>query len=263
MKRFLLLLSLYLTVFTLFGVATTPRANGQNGPQFVEPDTLYRFQVSDDDGGHLLTGWYGEGPANGYTYNQMNTPFFNGLGIYRPSPGYTPDPASGLVALHRWLVIQDGWRTYFYYSTGYLDLTGTDYHYQGIAGYVFPPWMTQTPTGFPLYQLSSYYSQSFGYWNGFGGGNGYIVTESPPNTSYYYQGTTCAMPAAVYNSQFPTNPFPGNQSHALDVLFYPPPPPPGGGGGGGGGTCYSPSGGVGACRHNGGLWNYESCECDY
>jgi hypothetical protein len=279
MKRLLLPLSLvgkkkfvrpffYLALFTIFGVASAPRASGQTGPQFVGPTTLYRFQVSYWDGGHLLTGWYSEGPANNYTYDPMNSPFLNGLGIYLPPAGYTPDPASGLVPLHRWLVIEDGWRTYFYYSTGYIDTTGTNYHYQGITGYVYPPGMTQSPSGLELYQLSVFYSQDLGYWNGFGGGGGnnFNFTEDPPNRPgklpYVYHGSACSMPFSFYNPQFPPSPNPGQPSIGM-VLFYPPPPPPSGGGGSGGGSCTPPQGAVGACQHNGGWWDYESCQCEY
>ena len=88
------------------------------------------------------------------------------MGIYVPPSGYTPDPSSGLVPLHRWLVIQDGWRNYYYYST-VLSFHGSDYHYQGIQGYVFPTGTTQF-RGFELTKMSSWYSQSHGYWNGTG-----------------------------------------------------------------------------------------------
>ena len=266
MKKNFLRLLLCLSVFTIFEFVTALPANGQSGgPELIGATTLYRFQVSYEDGGHLLTGWYGEGPANGYAYDPMDGPFPYGLGIYRSYPGYAPDPASGLVPLHRWLVIEDGWRTYFYYSTGYIDLTGTGYHYQGIQGYVYPPGMTQSPAGVPLYQVSVFYSQDLGYWNGFGGGNGTIM-ESPPNRPdklpYVYHGIACAMPRSLFSPQFPPTPFFGQQSSEW-ILFYPPAPPPGGGGGNASGSCTTPQGAAGACQHNGGWWDYETCTCEY
>ena len=269
MKKNFLRLLLCLSLFTIFESATASRAGAQTVPQIVQPTTLFRFAVSPWDGGHLLTGWHTEGPANGYTSDPISAPGA-GLGIYLPPAGWTPAPGSGLVPLHRWLVIQDGWRTYFYYSTGYVDLTGTDYHYQGIAGYVFPPGMTQTPSGYPLHQLSVFYSQDLGYWNGYGA-IGYGFVESPPSHSsyqanYIYHGIACAMPAALYNPQISFPPFYTFNPSVLDVLFYPPAPPPGGNGEGDGGSasgCTTPQGAAGACQHNGGWWDYETCTCEY
>lgn len=268
MKKNFTRLFVSIILFTIFGVASLPRASGQT--QLVIPTPLYRFEVSYWDGGHLLTGIYQEGLANGYSFDPIYYLFFDGMGIYVPSPGYTPDPTSGLVPLHRWTVIQDGWRTYYYYSTNYSQ-QGPDYHYNGVAGYVFPPGQTEAHVhdGFilPLNQLSVFYSQDLGFWNGYGG-TGYGFVEPPPNRSgkapYVYQGVIAACPPTVYDPQFPPQPNPGaNFSSEWRVLFYAPGTPPGGGGGGGGGSCNPSSGTVNACHHNGGEWDYESCSCQY
>lgn len=266
MKKNLARFFVSLILFTIFGVAASPPASAQS-PVSVSPTALYRFQVSYWDGGHLLTGFYNEGTANGYTFDPINYPSFNAVGIYLPpGPGYTPAPAAGLVPLHRWTVIQDGWRTHYYYSTYYTQQP-SDRHYNGIAGYVFPPGTTQHHfTGVdgngtenfvaPLHPLSVYYSQDLGFWNGYDG------IESPPDRpgkrAYGYQGLIAALPTSQADPQFPRNPY--LITHAWDVLFYPPappppPPPPS--------SCNPSSGWVNACHRNGGWWDYESCTCEY
>src|SRR3954451_11928489 len=231
MKTKLKRLVFYLTLVAIFGVAAPPQVGGQSSPVIVQPTRVYRFEVSYWDGGHLLTGIYSEGPANNYTFEpaSISVQGFGYLGMYVPPPGYTPDPSSGLIPLHRWTVIQDGWRTYYYYSVYYSN-PGSDYHYNGIAGWVFPPQTTQSRFGLPLTQLSVFYSQDLGFWNGYGGiGFGYV--EQPPNRpgkrSYVYQGVIAALPPAVLDPQstvpsvFHSSPW--------DVIFYPPlasPPPP-------------------------------------
>jgi hypothetical protein len=154
MAKFIGRFFLFVALSIAFGAASTPSVKGQTGPTFVRPTTFYRFEISAFDGGYLLTSNFNEGAANGWTFRPMVFPAFNGVGIYVPPPGYTPDPAAGLVPLHRWRVVQSGWRQYFYYSVGYATL-GPDYTYQGIVGYVFPPGRTSfTQPGmgtFPLF----------------------------------------------------------------------------------------------------------------
>jgi hypothetical protein len=270
MKKNCTRLFLYLILFTILGVATSPPVRGQTGPVAVRPTALYRFEVSYWDGGHLLTGIYQEGVANGYSFDPFNYPSFDGLGIYVPPPGYTPDPSVGLVPLHRWTVIQDGWRTHYYYSTYYTEQP-PDRYYNGIAGWVFPPGQLTTGPGFgigqplALHQLSVYYSTDLGFWNGYGGtGVGY--NEPPPDrdgkSPYGFQGIICALPPSMADPQFP----PGSTvSGVYDVTFYPPGGggSSGGGGGGGGGSCNPSSGTVNACQHNGGWWDYDTCTCQY
>ena len=219
---------------------------------------LHRFVISYGDGGHLLTGSLQEGQAWGYFFdramiaNRGNFPY---MGIYVPPSGYTPDPASGLVPLHRWLVIQGGWRNYYYYSTYYSSTLGSDYHYHGIQGYVFPPGQT-TFRGIELTQLSSWYSQSYGYWNGTGAipdDAGFFI-EPPPHVSYAYHGKVCATPGAV-------QPQPPGQSGPtiFDVFFYPPPPPPPPPPPG---SCDVPPREINMCAQLGGWWDDETCSCN-
>jgi hypothetical protein len=260
MKKNFARLFLCLTLFTIFGVASAPSASGQSGQIFVQPTPLYRFQVSYWDGGHLLTANYQEGPANGYTFDPFNYPTVDGLGIYVPPPGYTADPSSGLVPLHRWTVIQNGWRTYFYYSTYYSNLGG-DYHYNGIAGWVFTPGRTSLfnpafTQPLPLHQLSVWYSQDLGFWNGYGTYPGNPV-EPPPNRSgkrpYYDQGVIAALPPACAQP-----PPPGSLGCApYAQAFNPPPPPPPPG------SCNTPQWIRNKCVQQGGWWDDETCSCQY
>ena len=143
MKRILVRLFCTIALFAGF-VSLIPTGVQGQAPQqaIVQPTELYRFNVSASDGGFLLTGSWQEGLAWGYNQPlapmQMNRGNFAWMGIYvPPGPGWTPDPSAGLVPLHRWLVIQDGWRNYYYYST-FFSQHGSDYYYHGIQGYVLP-----------------------------------------------------------------------------------------------------------------------------
>jgi hypothetical protein len=247
---------LFFSLALLTGLFTLMPASSQGQstqPVIVRPTEIYRFVISFSDGGYLLTGNFQEGVANGYTPEQLplraNRGNFAYSGLYMPPPGYTPDPSVGLVPLHRWLVIQSGWRNYYYYSTYYSALGG-DYHYQGIAGYVFPPG-TATFRGQPLSQMSTWYSQLYGYWNGVGvipGDAGFYI-EPPPHSSYAFHGAICAMPGAVTGTRYPPSPF---VPTIFDVFFYPPPPPP---------SCNPTQ--EQACYDNGGNWNSTNCTCSY
>jgi hypothetical protein len=244
-------------LLVLVGISFSGRASAQT--VLVGPTPLYRFEVSYWDGGHLLTGIYLEGPANGYTYDPITYPSVDGLGIYVPPPGYVPVRSSflanQLVPLYRWTVIQDGWRTHYYYSTYYTDQP-PDRIFNGVAGWVFPVNVFETivPGALPigLYPLSVYYSTDLGFWNGSGVPPG--PNEPPPNRPgkepYYLQneGLICNLPPA-----------------SLGTFLAVPFEPPGGGGnpGGNNGDCNPPSSSVNACQHNGGWWNYDTCECEY
>jgi hypothetical protein len=263
MKRILVRLFCTIALFAGF-VSLIPTGVQGQAPQqaIVQPTELYRFNVSASDGGFLLTGSWQEGLAWGYNQPlapmQMNRGNFAWMGIYvPPGPGWTPDPSAGLVPLHRWLVIQDGWRNYYYYST-FFSQHGSDYYYHGIQGYVLPANQT-TFRGTPVTKLSSWYSQSYGYWNGTGApvaDAGFFI-ELPPHSSYAFHGTICTVPGAITSTRFPTPPvFPTN----WDVVFFapqpppPPPPPP---------PCSASQSLINKCYQLGGMWNSEGCYCEY
>src|SRR5256885_10937929 len=115
MRRILTRLCVFSAVLMFLGLAMPMRASAQD---CVIPTTFYRFVVSpviDGDGGYLLTGFYPEGPANNYTWDfGLWNPGGNRAGVYyHPNNGNVPDPASGLVPLYRWTVIQNGWGTHY------------------------------------------------------------------------------------------------------------------------------------------------------
>ncbi|HKO44945.1 MAG TPA: hypothetical protein VJU84_16830 [Pyrinomonadaceae bacterium] len=256
-------LFLYLTLFTVFGVIYSPYVAAQQ-PVGVFPTALYRFQISYWDGGHLLTHYFAEGSANGHTYDPLNHPFFDNMGIYRPPDGYTPDPSSGLVRLHRWRVVQGGWRVYYYYSIYYSE-HGSDYHYEGVAGWVFSPGTGSSPGGAPLHALNIWYSTDLGFWYEFRIGDS--PWESPPNrpgkANYVPLGRIAMLPPGCINPEYPSQVPPGEQCFGYVVMFNPPtpppppppPPPPG--------SCTSGAGAVSKCSQLGGSWNYETCSCEY
>jgi len=263
MRRIIARLFGFSAVLMLLGLAMTQRASAQD---CVVPTTLYRFVVSPiisesghaGDGGYLLTGYYPEGPANNYERD----PSVN-LGIYfHPNSSSVPDPASGLVPLYRWTVIQDGWRTHYYYSTYYTDQP-PDRYFNGIAGYVFPPWQTTYGPFGNLYALRIWYSSDYGFWYGWGR-NDFPIYEQPPSVAsdkdpFHDQGIIAQMPAPIYDYWFPP---PGDPPFGSGwrVCFQ---PPGGGGGGGNPPDCNPPSSTLNACQHNGGWWNYEGCYCEY
>jgi hypothetical protein len=257
-------LFLYLTLFTILGVSYSPHVSAQTGPIFVEPTAFYRFEISSENGGYLLTHVFNEGAANGHLFVPFNQLTSHGLGIYRPPDGYTADPSTGLVRLHRWRVVQSGWRVYYYYSTYYSEL-GSDYHYEGVAGWVFPQGTIGTSHPafvgiLPVYPLSIWYSTDLGYWYGF---NIFPATnaEQPPNrpgkNNYFLHGTVASLPPTCIDPQFPLSIL-----CAYGKQFNPPPapppspPPPSG-------TCNASQAIKSKCAQLGGAWDDESCSCQY
>jgi hypothetical protein len=225
-----LLRALPLLVLLLSGLAVPRPAIGQQQPVPVAPQELYRFRISNTDLGYSLSALYAESIRDGLYYEMV-------VGsIYRPPTGYTPDPASGLVPLHRWTVVENGWRVYTYHSI-YYAAHPSNYTYNGILGYVFPP-ATPSPHTYPsgasdtLGLMSQWYSQRYGVFNG-RGAPGYLVFDYPPHSSFVYQGSIAAMGRAVAgtrpdfcsgsNSVYcPPYPF----YTGFNVTFYPPPTPP-------------------------------------
>jgi hypothetical protein len=227
MKRHLLR-ALPLLVLLLSGFALPRPAVGQQQPVWVFPQELYRFLISPNDLGYSLSALYQESIRDGFYYDGI-------VGsIYRPPAGYTPDPASGLVPLHRWIIVEDGWRVYTHHTT-YPLTPPRNYTYGGILGYVFPPTTTshtfESGVTASLTQMSMWYSQDYGVFNG-RGAPGYGSYELPPHRSFVYQGVIAAMPAPVGGTRpdlctdfgpfYYCPPFDGSSA----VRFNPPPPPP-------------------------------------
>lgn len=234
-----------LCLLVLTGLSMALPILGQS-PVSVAPQELYRFRISNTDLGYSLSALYAQSLQDGLIYDGV-------VGsIYRPPTGYTPDPASGLVPLYRWTVVENGWRVYTYHSI-YYAAHPSNYTYNGILGYVFPPATAQSAA---RGLLSQWYSQSYGVFNG-RGAPGYLGFEYPPHSSFVYQGSIAAMGLAVSGTRpdfctdpatsiYCVDPFITN----LNVTFYPPPPAP---------TC-NPNQRQ-SCLDNGGTWNASTCTC--
>jgi hypothetical protein len=152
---------------------------------------------------------------------------------------------------------------YYYYSTYFAQL-GSDYHYEGVAGWVFPPGIQRIPTnGAPLAPLAIWYSTDLGYWYEF---RIFLdqTAEFPPNRSgknnYVPQGQIASLPPACINPQFPSQVAPGAECLTYVVPFNPPPPPPPPPPPG---SCNAGAGIKGKCGQLGGTWDDESCTCQY
>ncbi len=257
-----------LTLFAVFGFISAPHVRAQTDPILVRPTAFYRFEISSTDGGYLLTHVFNEGAANGHTFVPFNQPSFDGMGIYRPPDGYAPDASAGLVPLYRWRVVESGWRVYYYYTT-YFAQHGSNYYYEGIAGWVFPPGTTYTDSdalfekvSLPVYPLAIWYSTDLGFWYGYNTYPGSPVEQPPyrPGKSPFYpQGLIAGLPQTCIDPQFPSS-VPTYCGYGK--WFYPPPAPtptptptPT--------TCNVGAGTRSKCTQLGGFWSMESCTCEY
>lgn len=209
----------------------------------VPPAYLFRFRISNSNLGYLLTPIYAEGVAHNYIYERYMA------SIYPLIPGFEPDPSSMLAPLHQWTVIEQG-RAYTYYST-YYSTVGSNYHYDGVRGYIFPP----DGPGFPI---GVYYSTKKGFF--FGSGPVPAGNLDPPvaGVGYIYQGILGNGAAFALGSpgQFPagcptnTYCFPAPGPSVRYNPLPPPPPPP---------TCDPQE--ESDCSLIGGIWYSEDCSC--
>ena len=145
---------------------------------YVTSSPFYRFITQNATLGHFLTANFSEG--SGYPYNYAYQPFPYQADIVPLQPGYNPRPGQGLLPLYRWQVDQRP-RIYYYYSTVYAS-HGSDYHYQGVAGYVLPA--DGSYGGTPL---NFWYSQYYGYYYTLDG-------EYPPCCTFSYHGVPFRLP---------------------------------------------------------------------
>jgi hypothetical protein len=144
----------------------------------VPATPFYRFITQNATLGHFLTSNYAEG--TGSPYNYAYQPFPYQADIVPVVPGYTPQAGQGLLPLYRWQVIQTP-RIYYYYSIYYNANLGSNYHYQGVAGYVLA---ANDYRGTPLL---FWYSQSYGYYYTLSG-------EYPPGNTFTYHGIPFNLP---------------------------------------------------------------------
>ncbi len=145
----------------------------------VQASPFYRFITQNATLGHFLTSNFSEGTGNPYNYAYQ--PFPYQADIVPVVPGYNPQPNQGLMPLYRWQVDQRP-RIYYYYSIYYNANLGSNYHFQGVAGYVLPS--SGAYGGTPLHY---WYSQSYGYYYTLSG-------EYPPGNTFTYHGVQYNLP---------------------------------------------------------------------
>lgn len=188
----------------------------------VQATPFYRFITQNATLGHFLTGNYAEG--TGSPYNYAYQPFPYQADIVMPVPGYAPRDGQGLLPLYRWQVDQRP-RIYYYYSIYYNANLGSDYHFQGLAGYVLP-----SSGAFGGTPLQYWYSQSYGYYYTLSG-------EYPPCCTFSFHGVQYNLPVGgsyIFDKiPEPPDPCPGREQERED------------------------------CDLNGGIWNNTTCTCRY
>ncbi len=166
----------------------------------VNPTPFHRFIVTWQALGHFLTANFSEG--SGYPYNYAYQPFPAQADIVVCPAGYNPSPGQGLYALHRWQVDQRP-RIYYYYSI-YYSSHGSNYRYQGVAGYVLAP---NDYRGTPLH---FWYSQSYGYYYTLNG-------EYPPGYTFSYHGVPFNLPVGgTYQCEQPPPPCEGMEEQIME-----------------------------------------------
>jgi hypothetical protein len=230
---------------------------------FVSPVPFYRFRVSDTNLGYLYTASFQEGANAGFTPDGGlgNPNGVIGFVVVPPAQNSTPVAGQGLVPLHRLRVIESG-RAYWYLTTT-LGTYGSNYTYEGIAGYAL-----NLADPRPGLTLTAYYSQSYGYWFSSGGervpDRSYFSPYGPPPPGdcpfVYYDTSNGLYYCSTYNNHGSIAKLMWDQSGFFQFTT---PAPGGGGTGGGGGECTAGSGIIAKCGQLGGTWDFESCSCQY
>jgi hypothetical protein len=187
----------------------------------VQATPFHRFITQNATLGHFLTSNFSEGTGNPYNYAYQ--PFPYQADIVPVVPGYTPQPGQGLLPLYRWQVIQSP-RIYYYYSIYYSNL-GSNYHFQGVAGYVLP-----NSGQFGGTPLKFWYSQSYGYYYTLSG-------EYPPCCTFSDHGVPFNLPVGgtyLFDKiPEPEDPCPGQEWEREN------------------------------CDINGGIWSDVTCSCRF
>lgn len=209
------ILCLALVLVLAGGISQTAFAQESISVQAVP---FHRFITQNATLGHFLTANFSEGTGNPYNYAYQ--PFPYQADIVPVVPGYAPRADQGLTPVYRWQVIESP-RIYYYYSI-YYGNHGSDYHFQGIAGYAMA---ANDPRGTPFHY---WYSQSYGYY--------YTLTgEYPPCCTFSYHGTSWNLPVGG------------------TFIFDPIPEPPE--------YCPGQEWERQNCWNNGGNWDDGTCSC--
>lgn len=226
MKKYILLtLVCFGLVLSVAGSAWQPTTNAQSGPITTSPVEFHRFIVSNNNLGIFLTTNLSEGQGNPYNYAYFPFPAPGAQIVVTPASGYTPRGGQGLLALHRYQVVESG-RVYYHYTI-YPGGQGSNYYYQGQVGYVLP-----NDGSFGGQPLHFWYSQQYGYYYT-------LNNEYPPCCSFTYHGVQYYLPQGG------------------SYIFDPPPTCTDCGGG-----CNVPFSVISACVRGGGTWNSVDCYCE-
>jgi hypothetical protein len=209
------LLGLALLLVVSGGIAQSAFAQATIPVQAVP---FHRFITQNATLGHFLTGNFSEG--TGSPYNYAYQPFPYQADIVPVVPGYNPQPNQGLIPLYRWQVIQSP-RIYYYYSIYYAN-HGSNYHFQGVAGYVMA---SNDSRGTPM---QYWYSQNYGYYYT-------LLGEYPPGNSFSYHGIQFNLPVGG--------------TFYFDEIPIPPDP------------CEGFEAERESCELNGNIWNQDTCSC--
>lgn len=263
-RRFALLSSVTLALLlAIAGVSIPSSVHAQSGQLTAQPSTLFNFRVSSSNLGWMLTGISQRGFALNYTNfgslfpsGQIGNRNVSAGIVLPPASNYTPAAGQHLVPLYQWRVVQSG-RTYYYYSTTYLNLGG-GYYFEGLVGYVLPAnFQTVVMSNGRRLQgapVNYYYSTRYGYWYSTERpeqlGHCFPDSCSPGGSSYQFQGVGFQLPVTIKNLNGECDIL----SDCPNFLFDPPytPPPP---------TC-DPSDEQ-YCYNSGGSWDFGTCSCDY
>ena len=208
---------LSLALLVVLSVGISHNALAQSTIQ-VAATPFHRFITQNATLGHFLTSNFAEG--TGSPYNYAHQPFPYQADIVPVVPGYTPQPGQGLLPLYRWQVNQSP-RIYYYYSIYYSNL-GSNYQFQGVAGYVLA---SSDSRGTPL---NYWYSQYYGYYYTLNG-------EYPPHSSFAHHGVQYNLPVGG--------------TFTFDEIPEPPEPCPG----------FEAD--REECSLNGGIWSDSTCSC--
>ena len=230
---------------------------------FVSPVPFYRFRVSNTNLGYLYTASFQEGINAGFTPDGVlhNPDGVIGFIVVPPATNATPVDGQGLQPLYRWRVIESG-RAYYYLSPFFTTTLGSNYTFEGIAGYTF----NLNDTSHLGLVFTAYYSQSYGYWYGL---NGEKVPDAsvefspflPPPSGcqfLYVNPATGLYYCSTYRNHGSICKLMANSSGSFAFTTPPPPPPPPPPG-----SCDASQAIKSKCSQLGGFWDDETCSCQY
>jgi hypothetical protein len=156
----------------LFGILASASVAHADRVLTINPEPFYRFRVPSSRLGYLLTRDVNEGYSLGYILEGPLTPYWG-----YPPAGLMPTPIGNYtIPVYRYRINQRS-TPYYQYGNTFIGYSGSDWVYQGIAGYALPASGVYGGTPFHVW-----YSQDYGYWFTTN------ASEAPPNGTYRYHG---------------------------------------------------------------------------